>query len=555
MATIIDALVVTLGLDSKGFRKGAAEAKAATDDLKKSTVSNASQTERVVKGGATVAAKLAKTRKTEAELEKKRRAQQQQQARRDATDDKKRSDATIDGLKSIGRFAATAVLGFETLKGAVMEYGATVANLATIGRFASTVGVDPKAIGKLGNAYTQVGGKAEDAAADLQTIAHAQFSQRMGAPDAFAGWARRQGIALFDKNGKDRDPMAILRDIGDTLKRSGASLKDQAQYMAQMGLSAAAVQLYVVQEAKARQQILDIAEKTNAVDAQKVKNAQALSTAYNNFKNAAKKTLINDIVAPSMGGLTNALNDATSGHILKAIGADIIGGYTQGMINLQVRAVEGLWSKATSSMRRTKTHGDVRQTMAFRSAEKKYSLPTGLLENIARVESQFNPNATSQRGAKGLMQLMPQYFPNAGQDQIQDIDTAGAEMSRLLKVYKGNMMLALMAYNEGQGKLDSNLKGGTAAPDETLQYVPKILSGMPNAGAYAGFASSATAGGAPGTRGVAGGTAAPGGGTTNVEIDNINIVTQAADANGIAATIPEALKRKGVVAQANSGMN
>jgi soluble lytic murein transglycosylase-like protein len=552
MATIIDSLIVTLGLDSKGFRKGAADAKQATEDLKKSTVAGATTAEQTTKKTGDLGAKLAKTRKVEAEAERKRRQQASQQARRDAADQKKHTDATIDGLKSIGRMAATAVIGFETLKGAIIEYGNTVGNLANIGRFASTVGVDPKTIGKLGNAYSQVGGKPEDATRDLQTIAHAQFSQRIGAPDAFAAWARRQGIGLFDaKTGKDRDPMAILKDVGDTLRRSGASLKDQAQYMEEMGLSAAAVQLYVVQEAKAREDILRAAERTNAVDAQKVKNAEATSRAWANLKNTARGVWQKDVVGETMPAVTKTLNDLSGGHLLRGFGD-----YTQGMIDFQLHAVEKLWSHATQSMRRTPSHGDARQTMMFRSAEKKYGLPTGLLENIARVESSFNPNAKSKRGAVGLMQLMPQYFPNAGQDQGKDVDDAGREMSRLLKVYKGNMMLALMAYNDGQGNLDKRLKGGTAAPDETLQYVPRILSGMPNAGAYAGFASSASAAPGPGGRAGAGAlTASTGGGGTNVEIDNINIVTQATDANGIAATIPEAIRRKGVIAQANSGMN
>jgi hypothetical protein len=42
---------------------------------------------------------------------------------------------------------------------------------------------------------------------------------------------------------------------------------------------------------------------------------------------------------------------------------------------------------------------------------------------------------------------------------------------------------------------------------------------------------------------------------TGVQSDNIEITTQATDAEGIAAELPGALPRKGVVAQADTGMN
>jgi soluble lytic murein transglycosylase-like protein len=87
---------------------------------------------------------------------------------------------------------------------------------------------------------------------------------------------------------------------------------------------------------------------------------------------------------------------------------------------------------------------------------------------LVRLESQFNPRAKSPVGAIGLTQLMPstavQYRKGVTVDQLYDRDVnlrIGFKYLRnLMKLYKGNVELALVAYNRGEEKVDNARRAG-----------------------------------------------------------------------------------------------
>jgi hypothetical protein len=165
-----------------------------------------------------------------------------------------------------------------------------------------------------------------------------------------------------------------------------------------------------------------------------------------------------------------------------------------------------------------------------------------LLAGVIGAESNWNPDAVSSAGAKGIAQLMPQYFPNAGVNPIDDIDTAASEIARL----KGNFMrngaggdaakaedLALMAYNAGESRLRNSSwmkDGGKGLTGETMAYPGRVYEAAER---WRGSPSG-------------------GGGTTKVDIGEINVVTAATDASGIATSVDSAMKRKLTAAQAPS---
>ena len=185
------------------------------------------------------------------------------------------------------------------------------------------------------------------------------------------------------------------------------------------------------------------------------------------------------------------------------------------------------------------------------AAEKAYGIPEGVLKNIAQTESHFRPDiingqTRSKAGAVGLMQLLPKYFPDAGKDSGKDIDTAAAYLKRLY-VQFGDWTKAVAAYNDGPGNVNKVLAGTKQLPDETAKYIKSVLGPNANALATAQFANTQTPNG--------GGAAAPGNtNSTSVQIDSITVQTQATDADGVAAELPGAIKRKGVVAQADTGL-
>lgn len=99
-----------------------------------------------------------------------------------------------------------------------------------------------------------------------------------------------------------------------------------------------------------------------------------------------------------------------------------------------------------------------------------------LVKAVALVESGFNPRAVSSKGARGLMQLMPetarQYGVSDLHDPYQNLRAGAAHLRDLLDEFDGNVTLALAAYNAGSGAV--RRYGGVPAYAETRDYVKKI---------------------------------------------------------------------------------
>ncbi len=104
-----------------------------------------------------------------------------------------------------------------------------------------------------------------------------------------------------------------------------------------------------------------------------------------------------------------------------------------------------------------------------------------LLRSVIRQESAARPCAVSRKGAMGLMQLMPATALQLGVDDAFDpkenVDAGARLLKQLLKMYGGDIPLALGAFNAGPGKV--NQAGGLPDYPETLDYVQKVLSALP----------------------------------------------------------------------------
>ena len=125
-----------------------------------------------------------------------------------------------------------------------------------------------------------------------------------------------------------------------------------------------------------------------------------------------------------------------------------------------------------------------------------YNVDEYLIYAIIKAESNFEPNAESHRGAKGLMQLMYSTAEDISkrigielnEDNILEpdinINLGTKYISMLIQKYN-NINLALAAYNAGSGNVDGWIEKGTLKSDgsdfenvpftETNNYVRKIL--------------------------------------------------------------------------------
>jgi soluble lytic murein transglycosylase-like protein len=101
-----------------------------------------------------------------------------------------------------------------------------------------------------------------------------------------------------------------------------------------------------------------------------------------------------------------------------------------------------------------------------------------LIHAVISAESAYNPLARSTKGARGLMQLIPETGARYGAtnllDPKQNIDAGTRYLKDLMAMFGNDLKLAIAAYNAGEGAVQ---RYGAIPPyAETRSYVPKVLA-------------------------------------------------------------------------------
>jgi soluble lytic murein transglycosylase-like protein len=109
---------------------------------------------------------------------------------------------------------------------------------------------------------------------------------------------------------------------------------------------------------------------------------------------------------------------------------------------------------------------------------KKYQVDFALIKAIIRAESGFNPAAVSRKGAKGLMQLMPETASRLNVSNSfnprENIEGGVRYFKYLLSLFNDDLRLSLAAYNAGENVV---AEVRSIPPyRETVDYVRKVLS-------------------------------------------------------------------------------
>lgn len=106
------------------------------------------------------------------------------------------------------------------------------------------------------------------------------------------------------------------------------------------------------------------------------------------------------------------------------------------------------------------------------------AIEPALIHAVIATESKHNARAKSNKGALGLMQLMPatarRFHVKDRNDPKQNILAGSKYLRELLNLYQGDLTLTLAAYNAGPGAVQ---KYSNRIPPykETMRYVPKVL--------------------------------------------------------------------------------
>ena len=155
---------------------------------------------------------------------------------------------------------------------------------------------------------------------------------------------------------------------------------------------------------------------------------------------------------------------------------------TRRIVNIPAHGSGTISIPAGATARRTALWPAVEETARHNGLDPR------LVDLVIRMESGYNPRAVSPKGARGIMQLMPDtaslYNVANVFDPLQNSRGGVHYLKDLLQRFNSNIALALAAYNAGPGAVERN--GGVPPYDETQNYVKAILM------AYQGHASFPT---------------------------------------------------------------
>lgn len=141
------------------------------------------------------------------------------------------------------------------------------------------------------------------------------------------------------------------------------------------------------------------------------------------------------------------------------------------------RQVTGMGRQAANKYNRRHVSKAGDYETLIRHASNRYGVDVALVKAVIHTESHFNPDATSHKGASGLMQLMPQTAAKYGIHDLynpkQNIDAGVRHLRYLLGKYRNNLKHAIAAYNAGETAVKKY--AGIPPYPETQKYVSKVL--------------------------------------------------------------------------------
>jgi soluble lytic murein transglycosylase-like protein len=140
------------------------------------------------------------------------------------------------------------------------------------------------------------------------------------------------------------------------------------------------------------------------------------------------------------------------------------------------------WKEATWEQRKAALKSPLFDNLINKAASK-YHVESDLIRAVIKAESDFNHQALSRKGAAGLMQLMPEtasrYDVNNRFDPWSNIEGGVRYLRYLLDIFKGDLELALAAYNAGEGAV-AKYNNNVPPYRETQTYVQRVKNYLEN---------------------------------------------------------------------------
>jgi hypothetical protein len=527
MPTIIDALIVTLGLDPSDFKRGTKEAEQVGDQAqkKRDTVNKKNDKE---------------------QRERARQLKLEEQER------KKQIDVTTGAIKNLGATLAGAVLGFEGIKGGIDYLANLNTGQAALGRTASRLGIDPVVLDTWGKAVQLAGGKAEDA---TQTIADLvkQFQElkvKGGAPGPLLTLLQQFNVPFRDAKGNLLGIDSIFKGLSARL--AGMDEQTRSATLARAGVTQGLIDLFNETQTKQKQELADALANVIATRAATAA-AEDLKRQWDGVQQSVAKVgqKILTAVTPATKDALSAIQKATGGDIAGAnrsagdalldvgevyakLGEKIYGGIYN--LNKQaggalIDAVSDLVSsKPGARSTRNNNPGNIKAVGDQSRDAQGFRIFATMADGLAAMRA-----LVSKRIAEGndtISKLITRYEGSDSVNRPKETAAYIAKVEKLTgkdrnaKLTKGDLdnLLAAMIRDE------AGLPAGARTPSGAT---PSLPSRSPSSGAAAPTA----------------------GNTTNVQVDQITVNSSAADPAQVAAATAAALQRKVTMAQANAGQS
>lgn len=502
MATIIDALVVMLSLDSSKFQKGQKDAQNALKNTRDSAQKTAKGMEEDGKKAAEFFSKL----------------------RNEAI----ALTAALVGANGVKSFVANMVTGD-----------------AALGRMSKNVGMSVESLSAWEQIAARSGGSAEGMAGSIKNIAMQMAQLHTFGFNEFNRFLPQMGVNIAKFNDDSTTMEERILMISDAFK----SMDPARAHLigSQMGFDEGTINVLslgrvALENLRAEQEKIGHATEANT------KAAQDLEKSWNDVSESAKNSgrKAYPFLTEFNNNLSHALDHGLHSKIVKNPPPAIrqsnwLDGYlpqewidyltTGETMKPGIRKVSGKVVDESAASSVPKNAAEL-----FSSLEAKWGLPAGLLDQVWRQESGRGKNKVGRllkdgTRAMGDFQFVPKTAAAYGvKDPMNFNESAPAAahmLADLLKHFHGNLPMALAGYNWGVGNVDKYGLGNLNP--ETSGYIRDIMAG----GRFGSVGSG-------------------GGSTTTVHIDRIEINTKATDAKGIAVSIAPAVR---VAMQATSGMD
>jgi hypothetical protein len=496
MANIIDELVVLLRLDAKPFDKAAKEQVAAVQQATKKINISAEDQERI-----------ANSQAFRADKREKDRVRKQKSADRE-----KASSAEELGskIKGIGLAVGAAVIGFDSLKGALNFLGNLSTSTAALGRTSDNLGLSAQGVQAWGNAIQLAGGDAKEAQSSFAALSQQMTAFKInGEIGPLLRAAQIGGVSPYDSEGKQKSLDVLLPQIVDALKARGYSRPDAFNLLSGAGVSEG---LFNLLNDPNRADFIRRGQETAFADAEKVRLAQKTNATLEGWKQRRTQDIANaaafTIEHPGQAYL-NAVAFPITGTV------DLVKDLYKSAFGEKGATVGVRANNPGNLMDR---QGNLRQFTSMISGEA--ALSSDLDYKIDRD------------GLNTIRKILTKYAPHLDKSGkvINDTDAYIADVSKRIglapdaaitsREQRFNLVEAIVRHEQG--------KAGAA-------QVTRAVS-----------TPGASTGGAPAL-------AANGGPQTNLTIGSVTVNTQATDAPGIATDFMGAMNRK-LTAQSNTGI-